>query len=75
MINDNNLNEDCMKCPIKRGCLVLCSFNPGDIIRPVCEKYAIGISKTHGVFWTRPLDNYLKDPKNPAPTDLKFCIV
>lgn len=72
---NDDLNKECMKCPLKTGCMILCAFNPGDVIKPPCEKYAIGISKTDSVFWTRPADNYEKDPNNPAPKDLKFVIV
>lgn len=75
MINDKCLNKECMKCPVKLGCLILCAFHPNDVMKPPCEKYAIGISQTDSVFWTRPADKYLEDPDNPAPTDLKFCIV
>lgn len=55
--------------------MILCAFNPGDVLKPPCEKYAIGVSQTDSVFWTRPADSYLKDPMNPAPKDLKFVIV
>ena len=70
------LNFECMKCPLKVGCLTLCATQPEDVINPPCRKYAIGITgNSNDTFWTRPSEMYVKDRLNTNPADLRFVIV
>lgn len=70
------LNYECMKCPMKKGCLGICAANPENVQEPPCGKYAIGITGNHkGAFWTRPIEAWKLDRFAPNPQDLLFCVV
>ena len=69
----DNINHECMACVLKHGCLMICAANPEDVMKPPCEKYAIGLTKKD-VFWTRPIKAWLSDPANRAPDDVRFVI-
>lgn len=62
---------ECMGCILRYGCLKICEIHPDDVLKPPCGKFAIGIS-TVMVFWTIPVDEWLKDPKDKNPKGLKF---
>lgn len=70
------LNHECMKCPVKTGCLTLCATQPEDVIHPPCGKYAIGITgNDNNSFWTRPSEVWINDRFNTNPDDLRYVIV
>lgn len=70
------LNYECMKCPVKKGCLTLCATQPEDVIHPPCGKYAIGITgDRNDSFWTRPSEMWVNDRFNTNPQDLRYVIV
>lgn len=66
------LNTDCIECPMRYGCLALCAENPHDVMEPPCGKFAIGLTDDINAFWTRPVGNWVLDPGNAAPDDLRF---
>lgn len=73
---DMKLNSECMKCPMKNGCLAICATQPEDVMHPPCEKYAIGIvADRNDMFWTRPAAMWEFDRFNTKPEDLRFVIV
>lgn len=73
---DDHYNQECMECPLRFGCLAICATKPEDVIRPICGKYAIGITgDRNDVFWTRPVDAWRADPLNTHPKDLRFVVV
>lgn len=71
-MNDEIINNYCMGCYLKYGCLKICNCHPKDVLSPPCGKYAIGLANYKTVFWTVDKDEWLKDPNNKKPTSLKF---
>ncbi len=70
------LNRECMRCPIKQGCLTLCATRPEDVIHPPCGKFAIGIvADRNDMYWTRPADIWENDRFNTRPKDVRFVVV
>lgn len=75
-MGDKKLNFECMKCPLKKGCLITCAVQAEDVIEPPCGKYAIGITgNRNDTFWTRPAEAWKNDRFNTDPDDLLYVIV
>ena len=72
------INQECDNCELVAGCYLICLVNPKDVIRPPCEKYAIGLASSKDEkkgFWTRPIENWKNDKFNPKPEDLEIVIL